>query len=133
MTMLKKIPELLALRLMIVLFGAVLIFHLVVIVGIIPFTIIWGGKMKTYDDMLVMEGISIGINLLFLGIAFLRFSQRNNATLVNKLRIAFWLFFVIFSLNTLGNLFAETLTETLIFTPLTVLLAILSLRLALKA
>jgi len=133
MTMLKKIPELLALRLMIVLFGAVLIFHLLVIVGIIPFTIIWGGKMKTYDDMLVMEGISIGINLLFLGIAFLRFSQRNNATLVNKLRIAFWLFFVIFSLNTLGNLFAETLTETLIFTPLTVLLAILSLRLALKA
>jgi len=128
--MLKKIPELLALRIMILLFCVVLIFHLLVIVGIIPYSIIWGGKMKTHNDMLVMEGISIGINLLFLGIAFLRFSQRNNASLVNKLRIAFWLFFVLFSLNTLGNLFAETLTETLIFTPLTVLLAILSLRLA---
>lgn len=133
MTMLKKIPELLALRIMIVLFCAVLIFHLLVIVGIIPYSIIWGGKMKTHDDMLVMEGISIGINLFFLGIIFLRFSQRNNASLVNKLRIAFWLFFVLFTLNTLGNLFAETLTETLIFTPLTVMLAILSLRLALKA
>lgn len=131
--MFKKIPELLVLRIMIVLFCAVLIFHLLVIVGIIPYSIIWGGKMKTHDDMLVMEGISIGINLLFLGIVYLRFSQRNNASLVNKLRIALWLFFVLFSLNTLGNLFAETLTETLIFTPLTVLLAILSLRLALKA
>lgn len=133
MTMLKKIPELLALRIMIVLFCAVLIFHLLVIVGIIPYSIIWGGKMKTHDDMLVMEGISIGINLFFLGIIFLRFSQRNNASLVNKLRIAFWLFFVLFTLNSLGNLFAETPTETLIFTPLTVMLAILSLRLALKA
>ncbi|TXI83980.1 MAG: hypothetical protein E6Q38_02590 [Crocinitomicaceae bacterium] len=131
--MIKKTPELLALRMLIVLFCGVLIFHVFVIVGFIPFSIIWGGKMKTHDDMLVMEGISIGINLLFLGIVFLRFSQRNNASLVNKLRIAFWLFFVLFSLNTLGNLFAETLTETLIFTPLTILLAVLSLRLALKS
>lgn len=131
--MLKKIPELLALRMLIVLFCAILIFHVFVIVRFIPYSIIWGGKMKTHDDMLVMEGISIGINLLFLGIVFLRFSQRNNASLVNKLRIAFWLFFVLFSLNTLGNLFAETLTETLIFTPLTILLAVLSLRLALKS
>jgi len=118
---------------LIVLFCAILIFHVFIIVGFIPYSIIWGGKMKTHDDMLVMEGISIGINLLFLGIVFLRFSQRNNASLVNKLRIAFWLFFVLFSLNTLGNLFAETLTETLIFTPLTILLAVLSLRLALKS
>ena len=128
--MLKKIPELLSLRLMMVLFGAVLIFHLLVIFGFIPYTIIWGGKMKTHEDMLVMEGVSIGINLLFLGIVFLRFHQRSNTTLVKKLRFAFWLFFVLFSLNTLGNLFAETLTETLIFTPLTILLAVLSLRLA---
>ncbi|MEN9442639.1 MAG: hypothetical protein RLZ33_2716 [Bacteroidota bacterium] len=53
-----------------------------------------------------------------------------NSSIVTKLRFAFWLFFVLFSLNTLGNLFAETLTETLIFTPLTILLAVLSLRLA---
>jgi hypothetical protein len=63
---------------MMVLFGAVLIFHLLVIFDIIPFTIIWGGKMKTHDDMLVMEGVSIGINLLFLGIVLLRFYQRFN-------------------------------------------------------
>lgn len=89
--------------------------------------------MKTHNDILVMEGVSIGINLLLLGIVFLRFKIRNNDTIVQKLRIAFWLFFGLFSLNTLGNLFAETLTETLIFTPLTILLAVLSLRLALKA
>ena len=130
--MLKKIPELLALRLMMVLFGALLIFHLLVIFSFIPFTIIWGGKMKTHDDMLVMEGVSIGINLLFLGIVLLRIYLRFNSSFVNKLRFAFWLFFVLFSLNTLGNLFAETLAETLIFTPLTILLAVLSLRLALK-
>jgi len=130
--MLKKIPELLALRLMMVLFSAVLIFHLLVIIDIIPFTIIWGGKMKTHEDMLVMEGVSIGINLLFLGIVLLRFYQRFNSSIVNKLRFVFWIFFVLFSLNTLGNLFAETLTETLVFTPLTIMLAVLSLRLALK-
>lgn len=88
--------------------------------------------MKTHDDMLVMEGVSIGINLLFLGIVLLRIYLRFNSSFVNKLRFAFWLFFVLFSLNTLGNLFAETLAETLIFTPLTILLAVLSLRLALK-
>jgi len=47
------------------------------------------------------------------------------------LTVAIWAVVGLFTLNTLGNIFANTLFEKLAFTPVTLLLALLSLRLAL--
>jgi membrane protein implicated in regulation of membrane protease activity len=44
----------------------------------------------------------------------------------NKILDAFlWLFVILFAVNTVGNLMAETLFEKLVFTPLTLLSAVL--------
>jgi hypothetical protein len=40
--------------------------------------------------------------------------------------------FVLFAINTVGNIFSNNELERLIFTPLTLLLAVFSLRLAIK-
>ena len=43
-----------------------------------------------------------------------------------------WVLVGLFAVNTVGNLFAKTLFERAVFTPLTLLLALLMLRLALE-
>lgn len=45
------------------------------------------------------------------------------------LNVILWFFVVLFSLNTIGNLFAKVSLETIVFTPLTFISALLALRL----
>ena len=39
-------------------------FHLLVLAGVIPFDIVWGGNLKDKTQLYLMEGVSIAINLL---------------------------------------------------------------------
>ncbi len=48
--------------------GAVVIFHLLVVVGIIPFKIVWGGRLKDQSQMLSFEAVSIALNLIMLSV-----------------------------------------------------------------
>lgn len=103
---------------------AVVLFHASIIAGVIPYDVTWGGRLENDLQMYVFETISIVINL-FLGFLLLlkggyikqRFSQR--AT-----NILLWIFFALFVLNTIGNLFAETGFERA-FSVLTLLFAVL--------
>jgi hypothetical protein len=47
---------------MIVLLTAVLIFHVLVLTQVVPFTIVWAGKINNVNEMQVFETISIVIN-----------------------------------------------------------------------
>ncbi|UOQ70108.1 hypothetical protein [Hymenobacter cellulosilyticus] len=110
----------------------VVLFHLLVLTGVIPFDIVWGGRLKSFQEMLQFETVSIGLNLLMLvvaGIAAGRLRVRVSRLL---LKGALWLMTGLFLLNTVGNLLAHTDLERLVFTPLTLLLALFSLRLALE-
>ena len=57
---------------MVVLFTGALVFHLLVISQIIPFDIVWGGRLDSVDDMLVFESISIVINLIVLAVVVIK-------------------------------------------------------------
>ncbi len=46
-------------------------------------------------------------------------------------RVVAWMLFTLFLLNTLGNFFSKNSLETYLFTPITALLALFSLRIAL--
>ena len=100
------------------------IFHLLILFRVIPFEITWGGRLKTVEEMYVFETISILINSFFIFILlqkgeFIRyFLGKKTVTLI------LWVFFAIFVLNTIGNVFAETYFEKF-FTILTLLNAIL--------
>lgn len=117
-----------SLRSLILLLSLFIAFHLLVITGVIPFHIVWGGRLKTQSDMLRMESISILINFIMLSAAILRLRYFMDQRPPMLLRIVFWLMFFLFSLNTLGNLMAESLFEKALFTPITLILALLCLR-----
>src|SRR5436190_6300141 len=97
-----------AIKIMLGLLLALVIFHLCIIIKIIPYEITWGRRLKSDQEMYVFESISIFVNLL-LGVVLLmkggyikRFFQQS------VINIILWIFLILFVLNTIGNIFAKT-------------------------
>jgi hypothetical protein len=114
-----------AIKLMLSMLILIIVFHALILTQIIPYTIVWAGKLKTINEMYVFEIISISINLLLILLLLLKGrSIQNNSS--NKLvNGVLWAFIILFAFNTIGNLTSETLFEKIVFTPLTFISAIL--------
>lgn len=110
---------------MITLLVGVLLFHGLVITQIIPYTIVWGGKLKNISEMYVFEIVSIIINLILLLCILLKANIIKHQVSAKTIHGILWFFVLVFLLNTLGNVMAKDMVERLIFTPLTLILAIL--------
>ncbi|MGZ5134931.1 MAG: hypothetical protein ACXWCG_07270 [Flavitalea sp.] len=126
------ISERFALNGLLVILSLVVVFHFLILLEIIPFKIVWGGRLENRSQMVRFEIISILINLAMLAVVALRagfIKMRVNASII---RAVFWLMSAIFFLNTLGNLFSKNEYEKLVFTPLTLILLIFCIRIALS-
>lgn len=125
--MIRLITESQALKMMLVLLVAVFCFHLLVLFGIVPYSIVWAGRLKSTTDMYIFEVISILINAILFYVLLLKgnyIRHRVPERIVNSII----LFFVaLFLLNTAANFMATTFFERVIFTPLTLLSAVLLL------
>ncbi len=89
----------------------IVLFHLCIITKIIPYDITWGGRLTNDIEMYIFETISILINVFLSWVLlmkgnFVKYKFSNQ--LVN---VILWIFFVIFILNTIGNIFAKTFFE----------------------
>lgn len=105
------------------LLGLVIAFHILILLQIIPFNIAWGGRLKSLQEMYLFESISIALNLFLIWMLLLKVKGGKRKII----DIILWVFFVIFSLNTIGNLFAKTNFEKY-FSILTLIFAILLLK-----
>lgn len=110
----------------------IIIFHLLVMVGVIPFGMVWGGRLKNTSEMLSFEAVSILMNLVMLAVVAIKANILRVHVNRTVIRVALWLMFFLFLLNTLGNVLSNNHLEKIIFTPLTFLLAFFSLRLAIS-
>ncbi|WP_461491268.1 hypothetical protein [Pontibacter sp. HJ8] len=106
--------------------------HVAILMGIIPYEMVWGGRLQSHDQMVIFETISIVINLTILVIISLKAGLIQVKLHPTILRVAFGLLCGLFLLNTVGNLLSNNTLEQLLFTPLTAILAILCLRLAIS-
>lgn len=113
----------LAIKILLGLVSAVILFHLCIIVKIIPYEITWGGRLQNDTEMYVSEVVSILINL-FLGFVLLIKGAFIRPYLKWGINAILWVFFALFLLNTIGNLFAKTTFEQS-FAVLTLILAAL--------
>ena len=114
---------------LLIILSLTIIFHLLIITGVLPSTIIWGGKLQNASEMRLAELVSIAINTLFLTIVSIKVRNPDSRLLI--VQVVLWIMAGLFLLNTLGNLFSLNTFERWFFTPLTLLLSVLSLRLAL--
>lgn len=126
------ISERLAVMIMMIIFSCVLVFHALVISGVIPYGIVWAGRLKSWDEMIVFETISIVLNTFMMLMVAIRGELIKGPAKARWLIGVLWGMAILFGMNTIGNLFAENSWETLIFTPLTFISSLLSIRLAIN-
>jgi uncharacterized membrane protein YuzA (DUF378 family) len=126
--MLNNIPFKFAINGMLTLLGFVLAFHVLVLLQIIPYQIVWGGRLQSVADMQRFEIVSILVNDLIILVILLKSGYIKHSIPMKIINGLMWVIVGLFALNTVGNLFAQTATEMIVFTPMTIVSAILCLR-----
>ncbi len=115
---------------LLLIFSLVILFHVLVITGIVPYTMVWGGRIQSQEQMISFEITSILLNVIMLAVVAVYARHLNVKINPKIIKVALWIMVAIFLLNTIGNLFSNNQWEKIIFTPVTLLLAIFSFRLA---
>ena len=87
---------------------AVMLFHVAILVGIIPYEITWGGRLKNDNEMYVFETLSLVINLFLSSILLIKGGYIKQLIPIKAVNIILWFFLVLFALNTVGNILAKT-------------------------
>lgn len=89
------------------------IFHLLVLIGVIPFSIVWGGQVAPMKTLYYLEGVALSV-MLFLGFLIAMKNRLIKPIFSDKvLKRMYMVFALFFMLNTVGNLLAETMIEKL--------------------
>jgi hypothetical protein len=128
----KRIPFAFATNAILIITGMVTLFHICVMVGIVPYNIVWGGRLTDRNAMLVFELSSIIVNMVLAATVAIK-AKKVSAKVPGRLvNVVLWVFVILFALNSAGNLAAKATLETLIFTPLTILLSLLCARAAME-
>jgi hypothetical protein len=130
--LLNRLSQKQALNCMIALLAAVIVFHVLVLVQVIPYTIVWAGKINSVEEMVTMETVSIAINVILILVLLLKGNYIKNKISTKTLNAIIWLFVIVFALNTVGNLFSKTTLELYLFTTLTFISALLCLRIVVE-
>lgn len=109
----------------------VTLFNLFVLLGVVPYTIVWGGRLESREQMVVFELVSILINLFCLIIVLVK-ARRFLPHLGKTADIVAWLLPVMYFFGILGNVASTSAIERALFVPVTVVLFVLTLRIALE-
>jgi len=113
--------------------GLLAIFHILVLLGVIPADIVWGGMIQGVPSNLVtLETVALLLTLLFIVIISAKTGYVQAGRLSGVVNIGVWLIFAYLLLNTLGNLASGVSFETLVFAPITIILALCAFRLAIE-
>jgi hypothetical protein len=132
MEVIKKINIQFAGTLMLVMLSCVVVFHLLVLSGAIPYSVVWGGRLESISQMYLFEAVSITINLAVIATVGMKMGYIK--PFMPKMAVTFllWALAILFALNTVGNLFSQTTLETILFTPLTLISSVLCYRMAIE-
>ncbi len=89
----------------------IIVFHICIITKLIPYDIAWGGRLHNDKEMYVFESVSILLNLLLSWVLLMKGNFVKYKFSPQVINIILWSFFAIFTLNTIGNIFAKTFFE----------------------
>ena len=113
--------------------AVLMIFHLLILFRFIPTDFVWGGQVGEGSlDLIIMELTAMLLTLLFGIIIGIKAHYLKSGKNKLSITIALWVIFGYFILNTIGNLTSAVSLETYIFTPFTLIVALLLYRLAIE-
>lgn len=109
-----------------------IVFHILILIGIIPHTIVWGGRIEGGASLIKFELFGLATSFLFLFIILAKVEYLKLKKFRKIINIAVWIVLVWFLLNILGNLLSTASLEKLIFTPISIILSFSVFRLAIE-
>lgn len=109
-----------------------IVFHLLILLGIISYSFVWGGLIENTTQMYVFEAVSLIINLFVITIVAIKSAYTKRYLPEKIVNLLLWIFVILFAFNTVGNLFAQSKLEMLIFTPLTFICTLLFYRMTIE-
>jgi hypothetical protein len=127
----KIISAKLAGDILLVALGLFLVFHILVLLKIAPANIIWGGQANP-ANIFNLEIVALTVTLFFGLIIAAKAGYIKAGNLAGAVNILVWIIFIFLLLNTLGNLASGVSAENIIFAPITLILALCALRLAIE-
>ncbi len=118
--------------LLVALAGLVL-FHVLMLAGVLPADMAWGGRAgESAQSLTVLETVGLVVTVLFAVVVAAKAGYLGGLRFRRTIDVAMWIVFVYFVLNVVGNVASSSSLERAIFTPLSVVLALLALRLAVQ-
>jgi hypothetical protein len=116
---------------LLVVLGALAVFHVLMLADALPPDIAWGGRAAGSPQMLkTLEAVGLVVTLLFAAVVAANAGFTGGERVRRYTGIAMWLMSGYFALNVVGNLASSSGVERAIFTPVSVVAALLALRLA---
>ncbi len=98
-------------RLLLALNALVILFHACILIQLIPFTITWGGRLESSEEMYRFETMSIVVNLFFAWVLLMKGKYVSFSFSERKTTIILWIYVGVFILGTIGNFFAKSYFE----------------------
>src|SRR5215212_1144592 len=111
--------------------GLLAVFHILLLLSIIPADIVWGGAIQNSTTSLFpLEMISLLVTLLFAVVIAAKAGYIKAFRFQTAVNIGVWVVFGILLLSMVANFASGVAFENLIFAPITVVLAFCAYRLA---
>lgn len=126
------INQVLAAKIVLIILALTVVFHVFVLASIIPSDLVWGGRLANEAEVIQNEWISIILNILMIVLVRFRLQHIKTSFHHSFMLFLMYMMMVVFSLNSLGNILSSNTFETFVFAPITLILALLSFRLAQK-
>ena len=112
--------------------GLLAVFHILVLLTVIPANIVWGGAIKSSASLFTLEMISLLVTLGLAAIIAAKAGYIATMRFKTAINIGAWSVFAILLLSLLANLASGVAVENLVFAPIIVVLAFCAFRLAIE-
>ncbi len=109
--------------------SALLLLHMAVLLGWVPYDRVWGGRLKSRRDLYRFEALSLLLTLAFLGVVLQRAGVRVGLPEV-VVHYGLWLMGIVFAASALGNLLSKNNFERQVMAPLALVMGVYALWLA---
>lgn len=120
----------LAEHILLLLLAMVGIFHLLVVIGLVPYALVWGGRLASFKTAQLTEVFSFLISLVMLLIVAIHAGYLR-PVLSRKVTLLFIrIFLFLFLLGTVGNLLSKNAIEQFVFAPITLVLTLCCLQIS---
>lgn len=117
-----------AINTLLILLSSVIVLHLLILTQLLPYNIVGGGRLQNVAEMRIFEVASVIIITLMMSVIAIKGRYIKINIPAGIINIVLWLFILFFIINTVGNLLSKTTIETMVFTPITFISAILCFR-----